>query len=204
MKIEFKKYFQKGFFQGFGMTTAIMATAVLGVTITGVINTFAPGEILTSAKLNENFTSLKTAIESVKVPHVVDGSGNSVGVIIGSTITSSVYNILSQQGYTASIFFSNNSHQVYNTVPLVSTDAGCSTLYLSNMSNTVIHIGGTLNTLYMCGASTSVNYVSSYDTSSNTCSASSGTTSGCLIVPNDPAVTGIQSAYTGPLRTELR
>ena len=53
--------FLKGAFLaiGFGITS------LLAVTITGTINTFTSGDILDSGKMNQNFTTLKTSLQSI-------------------------------------------------------------------------------------------------------------------------------------------
>lgn len=44
----------------------ILGTALVGVTVTGNFNTFNPGDLISASQINENFTTLKTSIESIE------------------------------------------------------------------------------------------------------------------------------------------
>ena len=77
MRKDLKNAFQRGSFFGMGLASVIIVSSALAITISGTINVFTSGEVLTAAKLNENFTSLKTAIESLSSP--VDVTSNISG-----------------------------------------------------------------------------------------------------------------------------
>ena len=68
MKKTITEYFQKSFAIGVGLTAGIMATALMAATVSGVIHIFFPGQAVSSSQINENFASLKTAVESVDIP----------------------------------------------------------------------------------------------------------------------------------------
>lgn len=61
MKSKFLEFFLKGIAFALG----IGATALVGVTITGTINSFSSGETISASTINENFSTLKTAIEGI-------------------------------------------------------------------------------------------------------------------------------------------
>ena len=69
--------FQRGSFFGAGIASVILVSSIFAVTVTGVINTFKSGDVLTSAALNENFTSLKTAIETLPPQMIATANFNS-------------------------------------------------------------------------------------------------------------------------------
>ena len=54
-------FFRKGLAQGVGLA----GTALVAATVTGIIHIFSPGQAISSSQVNENFASLKTAIESI-------------------------------------------------------------------------------------------------------------------------------------------
>ena len=51
------------FAKGIAFSLGIFATGLFAITVTGVINIFNPGDPVSSSKINENFQSLKAAIE---------------------------------------------------------------------------------------------------------------------------------------------
>lgn len=69
----FKKYLMKYTGISAGISLGFLTSALLAVTISGTINTFATGDTLSSAKINENFASLKTAIEGIKADTTFSG-----------------------------------------------------------------------------------------------------------------------------------
>ena len=54
---------RKSFAISFGISLGLGAAMVFGVTVTGTMNSFAAGDMVSAAMVNENFQSLKTAIE---------------------------------------------------------------------------------------------------------------------------------------------
>ncbi len=65
MKAMFKQFFIKGFGLGAGLAAGAFATVLLAVTVSGTFNSWTDGQTLTSADLNANFSSLKSAIEAI-------------------------------------------------------------------------------------------------------------------------------------------
>ncbi len=65
MKSKIKSMFKNGFFKGTGLAAGLLSTGLFAAAVTGTINTFSPGEVIDAAKFNENFTSLRTAIEAI-------------------------------------------------------------------------------------------------------------------------------------------
>lgn len=70
MKEIFINLFTKSAGITMGVFFGLMGSSLLAVTITGVINTFSAGDELTAAKINENFTSLKDAIQGIPEHHI--------------------------------------------------------------------------------------------------------------------------------------
>lgn len=66
MKSRIIEKFRGGFSTGVGIAAGIFTSGLLAVTVSGAWHAFASGEILTAQNLNENFNSLKTAVEGVK------------------------------------------------------------------------------------------------------------------------------------------
>ena len=56
---------KSSFTRGFAIALGLTAGALLSVAVTGTVNTFNSGDSLTSSLMNQNFTSLKTAIEGI-------------------------------------------------------------------------------------------------------------------------------------------
>ena len=56
---------KSSFTRGFALALGLTAGALLSVAVTGTVNTFNSGDSLTSSLMNQNFTSLKTAIEGI-------------------------------------------------------------------------------------------------------------------------------------------
>lgn len=55
---------------GGGIAIGLFGGLLLAVTVTGNMNTFSAGEIVSASLLNENFASLRTAIQSTKEPPI--------------------------------------------------------------------------------------------------------------------------------------
>ncbi|MBP6739202.1 MAG: hypothetical protein KA146_04390 [Leptospiraceae bacterium] len=84
------------------MLAAFVTVGLLAVAVTGVMNSFSDGETLTAGKLNTNFQTLKTAIESVntKIDNIPNWTKNGTtavyndgNVTINGTISSSVLGV---------------------------------------------------------------------------------------------------------------
>lgn len=56
----------RGFLQGVGLMLGAGATALLAVTVSGTVNGFASGELISASLVNENFASLKAGIEAMQ------------------------------------------------------------------------------------------------------------------------------------------
>jgi len=65
-----KEIATKSFLRGALFAAGLATTSLLAITISGTINTFVSGDILDSAKMNQNFASLKTAVESIDPQYV--------------------------------------------------------------------------------------------------------------------------------------
>ncbi|MCB1173614.1 MAG: hypothetical protein KDK39_08620 [Leptospiraceae bacterium] len=76
---ELPVWFSKGFFVGLGFAFAISITSLLAVTISGTINTFASGDVVSASKINENFSSLESAIKGIPLGTYCGSSSASTG-----------------------------------------------------------------------------------------------------------------------------
>lgn len=114
MNIIFKQYLIKYAGISSGITIGFLGTALLAVAVAGTVNTFVSGDQLDATKMNQNFTSLKTAIESIpnwtkSGNHAVFSGGN---VTIGSSIPT----------FSSSLFLSRNtSNLIYGAIEPVLT-----------------------------------------------------------------------------------
>ena len=59
------KSFAKSILIGAGFAVGVFVTALTAVTISGTLNDFESGDLVSAARINENFASLRTAIEGV-------------------------------------------------------------------------------------------------------------------------------------------
>ncbi len=60
------EWVRKGFFAGIGFSFAIFFSGLMAVSVSGTIHSFSTGEVISASRINENFASLKTAVESAK------------------------------------------------------------------------------------------------------------------------------------------
>ena len=66
----FLRTLSKGCILGCGIAIGYFGTTLFAVTISGTINTFVAGDLVSASELNTNFASLRTAIESTREPPV--------------------------------------------------------------------------------------------------------------------------------------
>ena len=65
MKSEILKAIKGKLSRGMALAIALCASALVAATVSGTINTFSTGDTLSASLMNENFASLKSAIESI-------------------------------------------------------------------------------------------------------------------------------------------
>lgn len=53
------------FAKGLAFATGLLATALLAVTVSGTVSTFSSGDVVSASSINQNFASLKAAIEGL-------------------------------------------------------------------------------------------------------------------------------------------
>ncbi len=121
-----KDYLLKKFWGGVLFSLGIVSTAVMAVAVTGTITSFNSGEKVSSSKINENFLTLKNAIESIPewtksgTDAVFSGGNISVGtatavsgtrVTVNGRISSSVLGVYcgNTSGIGTSGSFTNGS-----------------------------------------------------------------------------------------------
>ena len=65
-------YIKKGFGLGVGLFLGITTSALMALTVSGIIHTFLPGQAVSSSQINQNFASLKSAIENLEPRYSAD------------------------------------------------------------------------------------------------------------------------------------
>ena len=80
------KYLKRGFALGVGLTAGILATALVAVTVSGTVTVFEQGQVVSAAQINENFASLKAAIEVIPATNagVTQAQLDQIAAPIGS------------------------------------------------------------------------------------------------------------------------
>ncbi len=83
--MQIRSAFVRGLAAGFGFSLALSVSALVAITVSGTVNSFAAGEVISAAELNENFTSLKNAVEGIPA---IEGStsGPARYLQIGDTL----------------------------------------------------------------------------------------------------------------------
>jgi hypothetical protein len=71
--------FIKSFVSGAGLALGFLSMSVFAVTVSGTFNTFFTGQVVKATDVNTNFSSLKTAIESIP-----DWTKNGVNAVFSS------------------------------------------------------------------------------------------------------------------------
>ena len=59
------KSMRRGFSFGIGLLAAFCMTALVAATVSGIIHIFSPGQAVSSSQVNQNFASLRAAIEGI-------------------------------------------------------------------------------------------------------------------------------------------
>lgn len=109
------------FVRGLAFGAGLLASGLLAVTISGTINSFSSGETISAATINENFASLKTAVEGI--PTITESGSSSSGYTkIGTTIIAwgsglcsaagATFNLpvtMSDNGYVTFLFSTNQA-----------------------------------------------------------------------------------------------
>ncbi len=117
----------KGLTFGSMATVGLISTSLLAVTVAGTWNTFANGEIIDATRFNENFTALKTAVESIPnwykngtTAYYTDGSvgiGTSSAtskLAISGTSTVNGITLGSDQTYPVKLYHTSDGLQIYS------------------------------------------------------------------------------------------
>ena len=63
-------HIRAGLMRGVGLGLGLIGTTLLAVSVNGVLHTFTRGDLISSSKLNTNFATLRTAIESTREPPI--------------------------------------------------------------------------------------------------------------------------------------
>lgn len=128
----FKQYLVKYAGIGVGLSSGFVASALLAVTISGTINTFSSGDQLDSAKINENFASLRTSLSNASS---VQNTAFAVGGASASACP------LSQTCFTYP-YFQNSAptSEISLPIPRSGTVQNIYTKCISNSLNSTINL----------------------------------------------------------------
>jgi hypothetical protein len=82
------KRFVSGVIAGIGFGLGLLGTALLAVTVSGNVSEFKSGDTISASAINENFDSLKAAIEGITIPTVArTDTGSAEGYVqVGTTL----------------------------------------------------------------------------------------------------------------------
>jgi len=179
-----------------GLISAIIAAA--GVAIAQVPNTFSAGQPVTASAMNQNFNY-------AAVPHVKDGTGVTIGKVIGMT-DANIY-VLNNNGYKMKVDYLGNIFNDQMAMIITATGTNyfsnntCTSAipagsYLSNVSPATIY---NLNSvLYYTSITATVYPIIYFNAMSGGCSPWNYNV--INIIPNAAATTGVSAvSYTGPL-----
>ncbi|MBV1884857.1 MAG: hypothetical protein KUG66_01250 [Gammaproteobacteria bacterium] len=194
----------------------VLAGMISTASLAEVPNAFVSGEVATAAKFNENFTSLSNEIDDVRttVGDISDGSVvakvNGVDMRVSSTQLG-IYSIVTPTGKTISV--NAEGYPPFTQLVYESSDcSGQAYIFHNQFSEHTLkpaghvfanpkistnisvvfsdgNLGYSLNDIL-----TKVNYKSiDYGLTSIGCYATNGTYIASKVLPNDPAITGINS-----------
>ena len=202
---------------------AFCSTAVLTQAETTVPNTFVDGTPAEASEVNENFDALAGAIDEAAVGRfVIKSAGKVMGFGMGTGF------FISRQGYYSRI--NETTGKIYSRDVLFQTNdcSGPAYIGLGGQQPTTVYSGPAPGFVMFSGLSsywaipltatletvTVRSILSSFGSSGGvaTCSESNPvTTVGPIVIPNDPAVTGIQNKgakggeeYAWPITYEMR
>ncbi|EPG67840.1 hypothetical protein LEP1GSC061_0360 [Leptospira wolffii serovar Khorat str. Khorat-H2] len=191
---EILNYFKKGIGLGAGLGVGFLGTSLVAV----AVSTFNEGEILTAAKLNENFQALKTAVEAASASSgnysVVDSGGTKLGTLTPR-------GILNTKGYEVSGLVSlyldryTGAYGAYSAANWITyhTSTDCSGFsYVTDIAKgTIWYIASSAKFYYIPMNSTAEQItIKAYKVGNACSSASTETIYAFKFIENDPAVTG--------------
>jgi hypothetical protein len=164
-----------------------------------VPNTFAPGEVVSADKMNENFTALENAARPK-----VKANGVVIGDYIG--IEDKGFWVLSENNF---IFLINKDGHLFSGLVLFSTPDCTGQRYAA----AIIVAGGSFMNIFRDSYNEGVYMLyptaekvvigETYYMESGTCfNGGSMSENYFPVYPNDPNITGVQSSYTAPITLE--
>lgn len=83
--LDLKKSFVRGAAFGAGLLSMIALSVVVAVSVSGVVHTFTAGQPVSASEMNENFASLKSAIETLPLGTYCGSTGAVTGAMGGFT-----------------------------------------------------------------------------------------------------------------------
>lgn len=88
---DYRKTLIRGILHGVGLSVGLALSGILAITISGTINTFSPGEVVSADSINTNFASLKAAINGL--PDCTENT-TILSDTSGQTVADSTYTVL--------------------------------------------------------------------------------------------------------------
>ncbi|MBP7282677.1 MAG: tail fiber domain-containing protein [Leptospiraceae bacterium] len=112
------------FARGFAIALGLTAGALLSVAVTGTVNTFNSGDSLTSSLMNQNFTSLKTAIEGIPewTKNGVNAYYTAGNVGIGTSTPDTLCNASTKLCVVGGHIYNNGNNNILNRSQSVAWD----------------------------------------------------------------------------------
>lgn len=202
-KKEHRSWFFKGLYGGAGLALGFFGTALLAVTVS-TMTSFQSGEVISSAKINENFAALKAAIESIPRYELVDS--NDVKLADATPV-----GFLTETGYRVNWMLGMGAtsgleiEHAYGSTQIVYASENCKgTRYIRGSETLAKSIYKTDKGFYYISdkpATVQATVYSYLIPATDMCGYVNSTVSLVQLIPNDPAITGFDPAlYTPPFR----
>lgn len=105
----------RGFFQGLGIAAGLAAAGLSAYTLSGTINSFASGDLISADSVNTNFTALKTGVEDVGTrvetleSTLQTVTGDATGVTVSGDLSMNAGTKINQNGTPVAGYLSDGT-----------------------------------------------------------------------------------------------